>query len=153
MSDAIHVDRQAMRDFVKLMHRTAQEMSEIRNEATPLYVGEDAASAPTPTVWRDGVKLTLGSSNVDTPSRHAGEVMASRIRETLDFVIGMEKHSRSLANAAEAILHSLDEQDDISSAQLNHIVDNADTPASPLSPPVGNAGPRETHQGGDTFYA
>lgn len=120
MNEQIHVDRQALRQFIDTMRQTAAEMVAVRREATPAFTGDylktDTAR------WSGGVKVTLGVVNHDHPAFDAGEVMANRIINTVNFVVGMEEGSRAMGEIAEAILKALDEQDTIAASDLEAIL-------------------------------
>ncbi|MGH8877466.1 MAG: hypothetical protein ACRD0P_09015 [Stackebrandtia sp.] len=121
MNERIHVDRQALRQFIETMRRTARDMAAARDQATPAFTGNYENPA-TPTRWHGGVKVTLGVVNHNHPGRDAGEVLANRITNTVNYVVSIEEGSRAMGTAAEAVLNALDNQDSIGAAELEAIV-------------------------------
>lgn len=122
MNDRIHLDRNALRDFIDLMRRTADGMSGTRDENTPLLAGND----PDVAKWDDGIKVTLGVVNHGHAGRDAGEVLARRIGNTLRFVTSLEEGTRGLGDLCERILQALDKNDDINAQTLNSIIEQSD---------------------------
>ncbi|HZE37522.1 MAG TPA: hypothetical protein VE172_01815 [Stackebrandtia sp.] len=118
MSTRVKLDKQALREFVTLMDETAEVMSQIQDAATPRYAraGGDAASA-----YRGGVKVTLGSVDFDHPGRRAGELVADRIADTLNFVRSLEEGARCLGDTVRGVLDEMGAQDSIAAADLARI--------------------------------
>ncbi|HZE39131.1 MAG TPA: hypothetical protein VE172_10010 [Stackebrandtia sp.] len=129
MNDRIHVDRRALRQFIDTMHQTARDMAAVRDEATPAFTGNylDTGIAR----WQGGVKVTLGAVNYPHRGREAGEILASRIVNTVNYVISIEEGSRAMAAAAQEVLHALDRQDSIAADDLGAILRDRELPGLP----------------------
>lgn len=133
MNERIHVDREALRQFITTMKQTADDMAAVRDEATPAFTGNyldgDVAR------WQGGVKVTLGVVNHGHPGRDAGDVLANRIVNTVNYVVSIEEGSRAMGVAAESVLHSLDNQDSIGAAELGAIMGARELPGFVTAPP------------------
>lgn len=116
MTTEIKLDKQALREFISLMDRTAEEMSRIQDGTAPRYAREGGGGA-----FRHGVKVTVGSVDFAHPGRVAGEVMADRIAETLEFVRSLEEGSRALAQIVRGVLDEMGGRDSIAAAELARI--------------------------------
>ena len=106
------------------MRQTASDMAAVRDKATAAFTGSYIDTDRTAR-WNGGVKVTLGVVNHVHPGRDAGEVMANRIVNTVNFVVSMEEGTRAMGGIAEAILNALDNQDQIGAAELESIFSQA----------------------------
>ncbi|ADD39756.1 hypothetical protein [Stackebrandtia nassauensis] len=118
MTSEIRLDKRALREFISLMDQTAEEMADIQDGTTPRYArsggGGEAA-------YRNGVKVTVGSVDFAHPGRVAGELMADRIAETLEFVRSLEEGSRALARIVRSVLDDMGARDSIAASDLARI--------------------------------
>lgn len=118
MTTEIKLDKQALRRFVSLMEQTAEEMSNVQDGTIPGYAhgggGGEAA-------YRRGVKVTVGSVDYAHPGRAAGELMADRVADTLEFVRSLEEGSRALAQIVQCVLDEMGAQDGIAASDLARI--------------------------------
>lgn len=138
MNELIHMDREALRQFITTMKQTADDMAAVRDKATPAFTGNYLESGVAK--WQGGVKVTLGVVNHAHPGRDAGEVLANRIVNTVNYVVSIEEGSRAMGAAAEAVLRALDKQDCIGAGELETIMGARQLPAYIQEP--------ATHSGG-----
>ena len=138
MSERIHVDREALRQFITTMKQTADDMAAVRDKATPAFTGNyletDVAK------WQGGVKVTLGVVNHAHPGRDAGEVLANRIVNTVNYVVSIEEGSRAMGVAAESVLRALDKKDCIAADDLEAIMGGRELPSYVQDPAIPSGG-------------
>lgn len=116
----INLDKEELRGFVELMHQTARRMRLIRETESAGYAqSDDSPNA----AYRNGVKLTIGSVDYMHPGRMAGEIIADRIAETLEFVQSVEEGAQAMGDFVEYVLTTLGEKDEIAAEQLAELGD------------------------------
>ena len=121
MNDMIQLNREALREFVKLMAQMTDDLKNVRAFITPSYAGTEGGHGEADPAYRGGVKVTLGAVDYSHPGRIAGEIMADRIAASLNFAIGLEEGTRALGSIVQAILNDMNNQDQISQARLTEI--------------------------------
>lgn len=114
----ISLDKDELREFVDLMHATAREMRQIRRAQATGYAQADGN--PT-AAYRNGVKMTLGSVNYAHSGRLAGEIIADRIAETLEFVQSVEEGTQAMGDFVDRVLTELGAEDSIAATELARI--------------------------------
>lgn len=127
MNDRIVIEREALREFIDLMDTIAAETAAVLDVAAPQLARSGAEFTPT-AAYRGGVKLTLGVADFPHPGRRAGETLADRIADGLNFVVSLEEGSRALGTITREVLRALDGQDMIAADELDRI--NGSIPAS-----------------------
>lgn len=116
----INLDKEELRGCVELMHRTARRMRLIRETEAAGYAQSDGNPDA---AYRNGVKLTLGSVDYGHPGRMAGEIVADRIAETLEFVRSVEEGAQAMGDFVEQVLTTLGDQDEIAAEELARLGD------------------------------
>lgn len=119
MTERVVLDKVALRKFTDLMDTISAATGKVLDDTSPRLAlagtsGEGAA-------YRGGVKVTLGSVNFDHPGRAAGEQVADRIAESLNFVISLEEGARALRDFAETVTREMDGQDSIAAEDLRDL--------------------------------
>lgn len=118
MTQQIKLDKQALREFVALMRDVADEMSSIHPGMSHRYARNDGDAT---SAYRNGAKLTLGSLDYPHPGRQAGELLADRVADVLNFVKSLEEGARALGENAQNVLDEMGAQDSLSAADLARI--------------------------------
>lgn len=138
MNDRVTLDREALRKFCDLMETVASETGEVLDAAAPLLARAGAELEPR-AAYRGGVKVTLGAVDFAHPGRSAGEAMADRIADSLNFVISLEEGSRALKELVDTVMREMDAHDSIAATELERInksipVGTTDTYGLPVDP-------------------
>ncbi|MGH8880328.1 MAG: hypothetical protein ACRD0P_23735 [Stackebrandtia sp.] len=138
MNDRVHLDRDALYKFIDLMDTVSAETGHVLDAAAPLLARSGAPQG----AYRGGIKLTVGSVDFAHPGRVAGELMADRIAESLNFVISLEEGARALKELVTDVMRAMDRNDSIAADELERINKSAPVSSSPTYglPPIINAG-------------
>ena len=126
MNQPIHVDRQALREFIDLMRQTADDLADALDRHAPDYAGHESMPVDR---WHGGVRVTLGTVDHPHLGRDAGEMMANRVGEGAHFAASMEEGTRAIGDIAEQILSALDSTDHIHAETLETITAGLPTAA------------------------
>ena len=139
MADRVTLNRTALERFVQIMEDTTSNVGGGRDSTSSRYARGDRVTPDS--AFRGGVKVTVGSVDFAHPGRMAGEMMADRIAESMNFVVSLEEGTRALASIARQVLNAMSAQDDISAAELEEIRNSiTDRPTSPYGMTISDIG-------------
>ncbi|MFD0555641.1 hypothetical protein FB566_0853 [Stackebrandtia endophytica] len=122
MTETIRLNRVALEAFAESMEITATDMADAVDTVGPSYSRSGAIGAESAS--RSGVKMTLGAVNHAHSGRVAGELMADKIAQSLEFMISLEEGARALSHFTREVLAALNAQDEITAWRLNELAES-----------------------------